>query len=386
MPEFKDISSETPNDSVKPTNKKAIYLAVGALSFVCLTITLAIILLPKLINWEKQPDDQIVPSVSTTITPTFDENPFEENGSPRIVYKYLGNDIEVFDIVKNAGGRSECQPLTFDPNVDKYSLKTQPGTPSKLYEVEGFEGGKMMINGWLTEGSEKINAPAPFTVNFYEFVCASSASYTLDILKSGVRQKYFPHVENFKFTEDGRYAFIIYNNVDNTQVNKIIYDLVNNTSVEVPNPGCNTLDAMWQGDRLLTYSNLQNTEEFTTDLCVWDKSANLLGRVNLNNYWSSASRDILSEPVGLLPENPDILFFYTASSNDYNNKCSLYTVDLKNNPRSLRSAIILGKGGFMCVEPNVEFDFSGLESTTGSIKYRYEQNNSWTEWTSANIK
>jgi len=394
--EIPEVSDQKPIEAKpkKLMDKKAIYLATGALVFVCLTIILAIFLLPKLINWEKDADVDTNPSISPTasvpqeitVSPTFDENPYETDGNPINVYKYIGNQISPSDLVKYEGGPVDCQPLSFDPSKDKYTLENVEGTPSKLYKIEGFDDGMMMINGWLSEGSEKINIDNTYSVNFYQFGCASSTSYTLDILKNKTRQRYFTQVENFEFSEDGKFAYIMFNSLNDRKINRVIYDVVNNTIKDIPTLPCNSFDAFWQQDRLLTYHKNFDSSEYTTDLCIWDKSANLIARSNLTTYWSSASRDILSEKIGLLPENKNILYFYTSSSSDYNNKCTLYTVDLENTPSKVKSALILGKGEFKCVEPEVQFDFIGMKSAIGTFSFRYNKagsdsdTKSWSEW------
>ena len=66
--------------------------------------------------------------------------------------------------------------------------------PSESYEIEGFEGGHMMINGWYEEGESEVVLPPPFEVTVYKFGCASSLSYVLDLSKNGSRQALYAHV------------------------------------------------------------------------------------------------------------------------------------------------------------------------------------------------
>lgn len=82
-------------------------------------------------------------------------------------------------------------------------------------------------------------------------------------------------------------------------------------AVEVPNIDCvSSLDGFWQGNRLLTFVPLQNGMQ--TDVCIWDKNAKIISRLNTSSHWGAASRDFLAEQIGLLPQNPNIFYAYTS--------------------------------------------------------------------------
>ncbi|OIP87512.1 hypothetical protein CO168_01370 [Candidatus Shapirobacteria bacterium CG_4_9_14_3_um_filter_36_12] len=270
------------------------------------------------------------------------------------------------------GKPAPCQPDYFDPKISKFYKVKNDGILSEMYQVEGLEvGAGMMIDGWNKEGENKINLPSPYKVTVYRFGCASSFSSVLDLYKNNQRRALFTHVLHYSFSDDGKYMFLVHNvkNNDNWELHKQIINLETKTVVEFPNISCvSSLDGFWQGDRLLTYVPLQNGMQ--TDVCIWDKNAKMVSRLNTPSHWGAASRDFLAEPIGLLPNNPDIFYAYT-SKND--NICSLFMVDLvKKSP--IKSVDILDKRNYsenyFCASPEVEFDFLNTNFDEGTLKYK----------------
>lgn len=280
---------------------------------------------------------------------------------------------------------ADCQPENFDPKLDKFSLVDQDGTPSKLYEIEGFEGGKMMINGWLEEGEDKIELPTPYDVTIYHFGCASSWSYVIDLEKNGTRQALYTQVLDFSFSDDGENLYLSHLIDTDTEwvlVNKIV-NIFTEEESEIANLECVNSSHMWQNDRLLTYNIKETGEEYPAEFCMWDNKAELLTKFDLNVAIGAASKSFLAEQVGLLPDDSDIIYTYS-SNGDY---CSLYLVDF-NNEEEFKTIDIAKKteNNYYCASPAVEFDFSKTNFNNGIIKYRKELlNTDWTDWESISI-
>jgi hypothetical protein len=281
------------------------------------------------------------------------------------------------------GGPAECQPEFFDPKISKFYKVKQTGVPSELYKVDGFmdnqADGVMMINGWYKEGEDKINLPAPFSATIYKFGCASSFSSVIDLKRNGVRQGLYTHVLSFAFSDDGKRLFLVNNTKDqgNWTLHKRIIDLQSKQIKELPNARCLAgMDGMWQGDRLITYSQNLAEENYQTDVCVWDETAKLISRIGTTSAWGAANRSFLAEKIGLLPRNPNVFYAYTSKDE---NMCALVLADMVNKTTKLID--VLDKHAYSeayyCASPGVEFDLKGVEFDGGKIKYRIENETEW---------
>ena len=294
----------------------------------------------------------------------------QEYPSPLIV---IGNTniTNNFDSIKSEP--APCQPEYFDPKVSKFYKVQQNGIPSELYEIQGFDHGGMMIDGWYKEGEGRITLPSPFSVTYYEFGCASDSSYVLDLSKNEVRQSLYTHVLNFSFSQDGKYLFLVnsINNQGNWTLHKRIINIETKAENEIPNiEWIAESEGFWQGERLLTYTYMEEEPDYKTDIYVWDKSANLISRVIASTAWRAASRYYLAEQIGLLPNDPDLLYAYTSKDD---NICSLFLIDITK-VDSLWSVDILDKRDYLysyyCRDPEVEFDFSNTSESDNIIRYR----------------
>jgi len=309
--------------------------------------------------------------ISAAITPTHEStNIQQETISPLIV---IGNTIITNNGNLTKSEPAPCQPEYFDPKISKFNKVKQSGIPSEIYEIQGFDHGGMMIDGWYKEGEGRITLPAPFSVTYYEFGCASDSSYVLDLSKNDVRQALYTHVLHFSFSQDGKYLFLVnsINNQGNWILHKKIIDIETNTENEIPNMGWVVeSEGFWQGKRLLTYTYKEEEPDYKTDIYVWDKSANLISNVIASTAWGAGAGFYLTEQIGLLPNDPDILYAYTSKDE---NICALFFVDITKT-NSLRSVDILDKrdypDNYHCKYPEVEFDFSATSESDNMVRYR----------------
>ena len=274
-----------------------------------------------------------------------------------------------------SGYPGSCQPESFDPKTDKYTLKELEGTPSKLYEIDGFNGGQMMIDGWREQGEDKVDLPSPYSTTVYTFGCASSFSYVIELNKNNVRQSLFTHVYDYSFSEDGKYLYVQYSEKDGDQwiINSSIVDIQKNQEIGISNLACGNNGSMWQSDRLLTYS-VDEELDYTTQLCIWDTNATLLSNIDLTTAVGGGSGYSLIEKIGLLPNDPDILYAYTTREG---NTCSLFLINIFDND-SLNYIDIYEQqeNDYYCAFPNVEFDLTDTSIDNGNVRYRIEEYNS----------
>ena len=386
---FKETPDSQPQPSPILKNKKTnLWITSVILLFTSLITYLFVFLNIKkqrerILKQDLASRPTILPSVVTPVT------------SPKPIFpiKVHKPNFSNKDIKPVGGHPAPCQPNFFDPKINKFYKVKQNGIPSELYKIKGFDegfGGVMMINGWYKEGENKINLPSPFKVTIYQFGCASSFSFVIDLSKNNIRQALYTHVLHYSFSEDGKYLFLI-NNINNQNtwtLHKRIINLETKESNEIPNIKCvSELDGFWQADRLLTYAERKERPDYGTDICIWDKSGNLISRIDATTAWGAASRDFLAEKIGLLPNNPNIFYTYT-SKND--NTCSLFLADIRK-INLFKTIDILNKDNYVhnhyyCAEPEVEFDFSALNFSSGRLKYRIEKNRQpsgqiiWNKW------
>ncbi len=342
---------------------------------------------------EPQSDLSLTPQSSSTapVIPSSSATP--AISSPISPIKVYGSLIDN-NIRDTQSGPAPCQPEFFDPKINKFYKVKQDGSPSELYEVQGSDGVyKMMINGWNKEGENKIILPSPFDVTIYNFGCASSFSYVIDLTKNGNRQALYTHVLHYSFSEDGKKLFLVnsINNQGTWTLHKRIINIETKEINEIPNIGCvSEFDGFWQGDRLLTYNIDTSKSDYQTDICIWNESAKLISRIGATTAWGAANRNFLAEKIGLLPTEPDIFYAYTSKDE---NTCSLFLADIVN--YTTKSVDILDKRNYpesyYCISPDVEFDFSKLYFDRGILKYRIEKDEQpsgqkiWGDWQTIQI-
>lgn len=305
---------------------------------------------------------------------------------------------------------SDCQPVFFDPKISHYKKVIQNGTPAIAYEVEDSNdpnsGYHMMINGWSKENEDKIDLPAPYSVTFYEFGCASSSSYVIDLNKDGKRQALYTQVEKFDFSPDGKSLFLInyIKNQDKWELHRRIINLETQEAFELANfRGMSTYhNGFWQGNRLVTYEQ-HISEEFAneyeppnswgpddvywTHVAIWDERGQLIARLGSTSDWGAAAGDYLAEPIGLLPKDSDVFWAYMGDSNrvadpvgsysveEQDVYCKVFLFDIKSGATKLITPLKKDQKPVLDTlrcEDQTEFDFSQLKFSGGILKYKLD--------------
>jgi hypothetical protein len=354
-----DLNTEKSPSLQQPMPKKKITPLLLILSIVVILLVVALVTTFFMLNQE---DDTL-----NTSSGQKEEINNNDEGHTNISPLLIKSSI--------SGYPGPCQPESFDPKTDKYTLKESEGTPSKLYEIDGFNGGEMMIDGWYEQGEDKIDLPSPYSTTVYTFGCASSTSYVIELNKNNVRQSLFTHVYDYSFSEDGKYLYVQYSEKDGDQwiINSSIVDIQKNQEIGISNLACGNSGSMWQSDRLLTYS-VNEELDYTTQLCIWDTNATLLSNIDLTTAVGGGSGYSLIEKIGLLPNDPDILYAYTTREG---NTCSLFLINIFDND-SLNYIDIYEQqeNDYYCAFPNVEFDLTDTSIDNGNVRYRIEEYNS----------
>ncbi len=274
-----------------------------------------------------------------------------------------------YDFVE--GGKTMCQPEFFDPKITKFHKVEQDGSPSIMYQLNDEEYTHFMINGWRNEGEDKITLPAPYDLNFYEFGCASSFSYVLELTKNDQREALYTHVGNFGVSEDKKYLYLA-NNVKSAdgkweKLRRII-NIESQKTIKLPNMDCVSGLGFWDGTTLITYSNEQEytSGETKTKVCFWSIEGNLRSQLEAPLDWGAGAGYYLDSPMGLLPKDNDIFYAFVPKFKD--NKCHLVLQDLKNALRHKEIEII--DRDPHC--PRVDFDFNNLSFESKTVRFRLQ--------------
>jgi hypothetical protein len=201
-----------------------------------------------------------------------------------------------------------CQPENFIPGETRYKRVTQEGTPSKLYELP--TGEQMNINGWQQENERVVTLPPPYALTYYEFGCASTSSYVLDIARTGKRHALYQHVLDFQWYAPKQTFFFHQSERKNGRYQRFIglVDLQTKKKTPLPSMDCVAYGARFSADRLITYGEARAAKDGKTAVCVWSLAGKFQGRVLADLDWEAASADVLLDKLGVMESQPDVLY------------------------------------------------------------------------------
>jgi hypothetical protein len=207
------------------------------------------------------------------------------------------------------GEPAPCQPENFIPGETPYKRVTTEGTPSKLYELP--TGEQMNINGWMEENERVVTLPPPYALTYYEFGCASSSSYVLDIARTGKRHALYQHVLDFQWYAPKQLFFFHQSERKNGRYQAFVglVDLQTKKKTPLPSLDCVSYgNAGFSADRLVTYGEARAAKDGKTAVCVWNLAGKLQARVLADLDWEAASADVLLDRLGVLAHQPDVLY------------------------------------------------------------------------------
>jgi hypothetical protein len=202
-----------------------------------------------------------------------------------------------------------CQPANFIPGESRYKRVTVEGSPSQLYELP--TGEQMNINGWQEENERVVTLPAPYALTYYEFGCASSSSYVLDISRGGKRYALYQHVNHFSWYAPQQLFFFHQSERKNNRYQEFVglVDLKSKKKTPLPQLDCVLGgNARFSADRLITYGGSRAAKDGKTAVCVWSLAGKLQARVLADLDWEAASADFMLDKVGMLEHQPDVFY------------------------------------------------------------------------------
>jgi hypothetical protein len=204
---------------------------------------------------------------------------------------------------------ASCQPANFIPGETRYKRVTVEGSPSRLYALP--RGEQMNINGWTEENERVVTLPAPYALTYYEFGCASTSSYVLDISRGGKRHALYQHVSHFDWYAPKQLFFFHQSERKNNRYQEFVglVDLKSKKKTPLPSLDCVSYgNARFSGERLITYGAARAAKDNKTAVCVWSLAGKLQARVLADLDWEAASADALLDRLGVLEHQPDVLY------------------------------------------------------------------------------
>lgn len=202
-----------------------------------------------------------------------------------------------------------CQPENFIPGETPYERVELEGTPARLYQLASGE--RMNINGWEKENERVIQLPAPFSLTYYTFGCASELSYVLDISRGGKRHALYQHVLAFEVHSTKPVLFLVQNERKGGRYQRFVglVELGSKRKTPLPALPCASgSEARFSGDALITVGPARAEEGGRTAVCVWNLDGTPKARLDAELDWTAGAGDILLDRVGVLPHEPGTFY------------------------------------------------------------------------------
>jgi len=201
-----------------------------------------------------------------------------------------------------------CQPDGFIPGETPYERVDTHGTPATLYELR--TGERMNINGWQKQDESLRKLPAPFSLTYYQFGCASERSYVLDVSRAGKRHALYQHVFDFAVHPTLPLLFLVQteHNANRPRGFVGLVDLATKRKTPLPTLACTASpDARFSPPYLITHGEAPQRKG-ATDVCVWNVNGTLRTYVTAELDWTAGAGNILLDRVGVLAHEPDTLY------------------------------------------------------------------------------
>jgi len=235
-----------------------------------------------------------------------------------------------------------CQPQLFNPK-ESVSLQHSPNVSLK-----------------------KISLQGTFKLKIFEFKCASSVSYVLELLKGENRRALWTHVDSFNLSKDNQYLFLTNHLQRPSGQWEILYRMIqlsNNRKVTLPaKKDCVSLWGTWQGQLLMTHQDVNEQRTWKggkTKICIWNPQGKLLHEMFAKLNWGAGANYYLYAQMGLLTKDPYV--FYMMDYNFEDESCYLYLQDLKRRKRW--QLVRLGKSKEVDCRLVFKVDFQNLTYT-----------------------
>ncbi|HEX8439039.1 hypothetical protein [Archangium sp.] len=255
-----------------------------------------------------------------------------------------------------------CQPENFIPGETPSKRVDTGGTPAQLHELS--TGEQMNINGWERENAQVRTLPAPFSLTYYAFGCASDFSYVLDISRGGKRHALYQHVLGFDVHPRKPVLFFAQNERKNDRYQKFVglVNLTDKRKTPLPALPCvSGTHARFSGERLITYGDARTGNEGKTDVCVWSLDGKLKARLLADLDWTAGAGDILLDQVGVLPREPDTFYALHHDRFADPSHCELRLQSLKRANQSRRVDLGVSESQEACLRNETKLGTASLK-------------------------
>ncbi|MES2436384.1 MAG: hypothetical protein V4519_00030 [Patescibacteria group bacterium] len=256
----------------------------------------------------------------------------------------------------------DCQPKDFDPN-------------------------QRILNENMTR-QDTVDLGGGYSLTPYQFGCASSQDFVLEVTKNGARHTLYTHISTWSLSANKEFLFLnnaIKNQKGTYDFQTRIINVKTKQAVSLPNIACASTRGFWNGQNLVTYSDYNTVEygttemsDYITNICQWNTEGKVLNQLEAKLYWGAASAAYLNDKIGFLPKNSNIFYAYSntvapekVSDNTY--MCYLYLQDVTNQNNHKKIRITEGERGYC---PEIEFDFDAFKYDATTINFKLVDQNS----------
>lgn len=265
----------------------------------------------------------------------------------------------------------DCQEPFFDPATAKLFKVKTGGIPAELYQEQGQAGPDIMVNGWMKEGEDKVTLPAPYDVNFYQFGCASTFSYVIEITKAGKRQALYTHVSAWSVSGDKQFlamrGWVASRDGQWTDQVRIV-KITTASGTNLPLMPCTANLQGWSQGRLVTTSDVVGSTSEAT-VCVWSPQGSLAAMLDAKSLNTSGNSAAPDNRFGLLPKERNSVYALGAFGATPG-ECRITAVSLDQpKKRALVSFTVPGK--MTCMDPGEEIELDLSSFTFRSPQFRY---------------
>lgn len=243
-----------------------------------------------------------------------------------------------------------CQPENFIPGETSYARVKQ-------------DGEEMTINGEQQENDRVVKLPAPYALTYYAFGCASSSSYVLDISRNGKRHGLYQHVLGFEAHPSRPVLFFAQSERKNGRYQEFagLVDLDTKRKTPLPPLPCvSGANALFSGDRLITYGEARAGKDGKTDVCLWSLDGKLQARLLADLDWMAAAGDVLLDQVGVLPKEPGTFYALHYDRFGTPSHCELRLQSLTRANQSKRIDLGVSDSQEACVGNTAKLDTASL--------------------------
>lgn len=274
----------------------------------------------------------------------------------------------------------DCQPILFNPSTSQYYPDPKAASNAS-YLVHDKTLGTIYMNMAWPVWKKKPILPKSYTITVYEFGCASTSSYVLEIKKNGKRHALYTHVmDDWEVSSDGKSIALsnYVRNKDSTWSEKRrIIDIASKKVADLPITDCTKYIHRWSGGKLITNSGMMdivdNKGAITrqeTKVCAWSLDGKFVGQIKSEGFVTATTDKIINR-IGFLPSESNVLYVSGVfNGNSPYGDCEIAAIDLKNPRQKVIVSFSPNVDHYHCVDERIELDLRKFTISKPQFSFR----------------